>query len=229
MKRMLWLGVAALLLAGCVSRTETGPDGWRWKVYGQAGPQGPAGPGGPPGPGGPSGPVGPVGALGPGGPPGPAGPPGPPGQAGAKGEMGPKGDKGSDAVWQAFRNILFDFDRSEVRASEQDKVRDVVAFVQQNPNATIGLDGFADPRGSRPYNQRLSARRSKAVADELVKAGVPKDKITTGAFGEQRLICTIPEVEARRKAAGNKAAADQAAEECFQQDRRVEIFVRPAS
>jgi len=124
---------------------------------------------------------------------------------------------------------LFDFDRSEVRPTEQDKIRDVVAFMQQNPNATIGLDGFADPRGSRPYNQRLSERRSKAVAAELVKAGVPSDKITTGAFGENRLICTAAEAQARRKAAGSKAAGDQAAEECYQQDRRVEIFVRPAS
>ena len=187
MRRGLSLVVIALLAVGCSVYQPEGSPGW--KFYGPPGPPGPAGPPGPPGLAGPPGPPGP------GGPPGPAGPPGPQGAAGAV------------AAWESFRDILFDYDRSVIRASETSKIGEIDAYLRQHPSANLRLDGHADPRGSDKYNLVLSERRVKAVRDALVKAGVPTSRISTGAYGEARPKCT------------------ESTEACWQLDRRVEVLV----
>ena len=172
------LAVVGLIAAGCAVRPVGGQDGWR--VYGPAGPPGPVGPLGPPGPPGPPGPGGP------GGPPGVAGPPGPQGPVGA---LGPGGPKGEDARWLSFRDILFDYDKSDIRASEQAKVTELIDFLKRNQALYVNLEGHADPRGSSSYNQKLSERRVNTVRDAIKAAGVPAERVFTGAMGESRLKC----------------------------------------
>ena len=72
------------------------------------------------------------------------------------------------------------------------KITDIAAYVKQNAPPQVGIDGYADPRGTDPYNQGLSERRVNAIRDALVKAGVASDKIQTGAFGEQQPSATNP-------------------------------------
>jgi peptidoglycan-associated lipoprotein len=185
MRRGLWLGVIALLVLGC----QVTPQGGEWKFYGPPGPPGPQGPPGPPGPA------------------GPPGPPGPPGLAGPAGPSGPAGAAGAAAQWRSFADILFDYDKSDVRASETSKITDIAKYMQGDPSINLRIDGFADPRGTSKYNLALSQRRVSAVRDALIKAGVPAGRISTGHFGEQRPKCT------------------DKTEECWQRDRRVEVLV----
>jgi outer membrane protein OmpA-like peptidoglycan-associated protein len=51
------------------------------------------------------------------------------------------------------------FDKSDVRANEMSKIKDIATFMKQNPTYEIGIEGFADPRGTDVYNQALSERR----------------------------------------------------------------------
>jgi peptidoglycan-associated lipoprotein len=124
---------------------------------------------------------------------------------------GAPGPAGAPQAWTSFNDVLFDFDKSNVRSSETPKVDKLVQYMKENPNIEIGLDGYTDPRGSSPYNQKLSQRRVDAVKAALVGAGVPASRIRTGAFGETRPKCT------------------ESSETCWQQDRRVEVLVRPAN
>lgn len=202
MRRVLIFGVAALLAGACAAqRTGDPAKDYGWKVYAPPGPAGPPGLGGPPGPAGVA------------GPPGPAGPPGAPGMAGPPGPAGPervvtREVVGVEREWVAFQNILFDFDKSNIRPSERPKVQAVVDFLRENPNFQVGLDGHADPRGTDAYNLRLSERRSKAVADALNTAGVSRDRMRVGAFGSRDRNCM------------------ERTEECYQRNRRVEVFMR---
>ena len=196
MRRLLVLGVTATLLAACGGFRDTGPS--TWKFYGPPGPPGPQGPAGPPGA---AGPAGPAAMAGPAGPPGPQGPPGPPGTAG-----GP----GAQAPWQTFRDILFDYDKADIRASERPKIDEIIKFAKDNPSFQIGLDGHADPRGSSTYNQKLSERRVKAVAAAVIAGGVSENRIRVVAEGERARNCT------------------EETEDCYQKNRRVETFIRPS-
>jgi outer membrane protein OmpA-like peptidoglycan-associated protein len=132
---------------------------------------------------------------------GPQGPAGPAGMAGVQGPAGPS--------WTSFKNFLFDFDKSDIRANQMSEVSEIATYVKQNPSTKVAIDGHTDPRGTDKYNQALSERRVNAIRDALMKAGVPADRILTGAFGESRLMC------------------NQSTEECWQRDRRVEVLINP--
>jgi outer membrane protein OmpA-like peptidoglycan-associated protein len=158
------------------------------------------------------GPVGPIGMTGPQGPQGPQGPAGVAGQQGPGGPAGTQGVSGPEGAprpWVTFADFLFDFDQSVIRTSETSKVDKLGQYMKDNPNIEIGIDGYADPRGSDRYNQGLSQRRVDAIKAALLGAGIQSDKIQTGAFGETRLKCP------------------DATEACWQRDRRVEVLVRP--
>ena len=198
MKRVACVMIAlAVVAAGCSVRPVGGPDGW--KVYGPPGPQGFAGLPGPPGPQGPAGPQGSAGPQGAMGPPGPAG------------MVGAAGAKGMDFVWAGFSDILFDFDRADIRESEMAKITQLADLLKNNPGFKVELEGFADPRGTDKYNVDLSRRRVDAIRQALMTAGVPEMAIMTAAYGEMNLKCT-----------------DQT-EVCWQLDRRVEVVVLPAA
>jgi outer membrane protein OmpA-like peptidoglycan-associated protein len=143
------------------------------------------------------------------GPSGSIGVQGAQGAEGAPGVQGAQGAAGAVTVmrWTKFKDILFDFDKSDLRSNETGKVSEIAAYLQQNPSTLIGIDGYADPRGSDKYNQALSERRVNSIREALLGVGVPADKITTGAFGEMRLKCNV------------------ATEECWQSDRRVEVLI----
>jgi outer membrane protein OmpA-like peptidoglycan-associated protein len=204
MKRALLFGTLALFAMGCSARPMGGDTGW--KVYGPAGPEGPAGLAGPAGPPGPAGAPGVAGPAGPGGPPGLAGLAGPQGPAGSQGSQGVAGVA---ARWESFKDILFDFDKSNVRADEMGKIKAIVAFMKENPTFEIGIEGYADPRGTNVYNQALSERRVNAIRTALVNDGASASAIRTGAQGEKNRNC------------------GEDTEGCFQKNRRVEVFVRP--
>jgi len=104
-------------------------------------------------------------------------------------------------------DALFDFDKSDIRLDEMSKVSEIAAYMQRNPSSKVGIDGHTDPRGTDRYNQALSEGRVNAIRDALMKAGVPADRIQTGAFGESRLKCS------------------ESTEACWQRDRRVEVLI----
>src|SRR6185295_6214908 len=168
MRRALMFGVLALFAVGCSTRPMGGDTGW--KVYGPAGPQGVAGLDGPAGPAGP-------GAPGVAGPAGPAGAPGLAGLSGQPGLSGGQGSQGAAARWESFKDILFDFDKSNVRTDERDTIKQIVQFMKEHPTFEVGLEGYADPRGTDGYNQALSERRVRAIRDALVASGAGKDGI----------------------------------------------------
>lgn len=158
-----------------------------------------------------TGPRGPAGATGPRGPQGPTGQRGAPGAdlagpPGPAGSTGPAGAQGMTGL-TSFSNFLFDFDKADIRPSETNKVGEIAAYMRQNPSIQVGIDGFADPRGTDVYNQALSERRVNAIRDALIDGGVPAYKIQTGAFGEMRPVC------------------DESTESCWQRDRRVEVVI----
>ena len=85
---------------------------------------------------------------------------------------------------------------------------DVITYMKQNPAVELSLEGYADPRGTDKYNQKLSERRVKTVQDALVAGGVEAKRIRIGAQGEKNRNC------------------NEDTEDCFQKNRRVEVFVR---
>lgn len=197
-------GLVLVTVAGCASIGYDGPPNmYAWKdgyveipgfrlpcnpnpryvvpgPPGRAGSPGVAGVAGPPGPAGAAGPPGPAG---PAGEPGPAGPAGPPGPTGAPGRTSLDESPRRAVTWTSLDSIQFDVQQASIRTTCEDKIAKLVAFVKEQPDVTIALDGHADDPQANDGDRTLSERRVDAVRAALMTRGVPSDRITVGEFG----------------------------------------------
>ncbi len=107
------------------------------------------------------------------------------------------------------RVVYFDFDKSEVRASDLDIVNAHARYLASNPQQRIRLEGHTDARGTREYNIGLGERRGQAVRRLLMLQGASDGQVMTVSFGEER------------------PAVDGDEEASFTQNRRVELVYAP--
>ena len=89
------------------------------------------------------------------------------------------------ALWA--QPILFDTDKTTIRADARPIVTRVAALLAASPGTRVIIEGYADERGTREYNLALGARRATAYRSALIAAGVPAGQITdTVSYGKER-------------------------------------------
>lgn len=79
--------------------------------------------------------------------------------------------------------LLFDYDKSEIRAVGQPTLNSVAMVLEQNPGMTVEVAGHCDNIGSAAYNKGLSQRRANAVKNYLVKEGIASSRIKAKGYG----------------------------------------------
>lgn len=79
-------------------------------------------------------------------------------------------------------DVNFPTNRSKV-VDEVHQLERLVLWMNQNPNVTVDLDGYADARGGKGHNQKLSLDRANAVRQYLVSHGVASSRVTTAGYG----------------------------------------------
>lgn len=85
--------------------------------------------------------------------------------------------------------VHFAFDDATVREEAKPAIARFAQVVQQHyPNAKITVEGFADPAGTRTYNERLSQRRAESVKQYLLENGMMSEAVATVAYGEARQV-----------------------------------------
>lgn len=82
--------------------------------------------------------------------------------------------------------IYFPYDSTEVKGNGDEYVRSMAdCLVSGNlKGKELVLVGHTDPRGTAEYNKELGKSRAEAIADMLIGAGVPKDKVVIKSAGE---------------------------------------------
>jgi peptidoglycan-associated lipoprotein len=106
----------------------------------------------------------------------------------------------------SVRVIYFEYDSSEVRSEYRSAIEAHSAYLSQNSDTTITLEGHADERGSREYNLALGERRAQAIKQQMLLLGASSSQIRLVSYGEER-----PDVDGHDEAS-------------WQQNRRVEIL-----
>ncbi len=86
----------------------------------------------------------------------------------------------------SVRVIYFDYDRSNVREAFRGTIEAHAAYLANNPDVSIALEGHADERGSREYNLALGERRALAVRKQLVLLGASAGQVRAVSYGEER-------------------------------------------
>lgn len=90
---------------------------------------------------------------------------------------------GSDTIY--FGTDKFDLDDAS-RATLAAQARWLIA----NPNVRASVEGHADERGTREYNQALGERRANSAKNFLIAQGVPANRLLTISWGKERPVAT---------------------------------------
>lgn len=106
----------------------------------------------------------------------------------------------------SVRVIYFEYDSSEIRSEYRSAIEAHAAYLSQNADTTITLEGHADERGSREYNLALGERRAQSIKQQMLLLGASSSQIRLVSYGEER-----PEIDGHDEAS-------------WQQNRRVEIL-----
>lgn len=115
----------------------------------------------------------------------------------------------SDSGWvrekeaqKEFEPVLFAFDSSEVREKERSKLNYDITRAQQavQEGYTVVVEGHADSKYMSPeYNIAKSEERANVGKIELVKNGVPEERIKVVAYGDNKKAVNVAGKEERNR------------------------------
>ena len=88
-------------------------------------------------------------------------------------------------VEEIRRDVFFVINSKVVAKAEQDKIKEVVDYLNSYPEAKVTVTGYADAgTGNNTINDRLAAQRANAVVKVLTEQyGIAKDRITSDSKG----------------------------------------------
>lgn len=84
------------------------------------------------------------------------------------------------------QNIHFEYDSSALTSMAKMILKEKAAWLNENPNAAVTIQGHCDERGTTEYNLALGERRAIAAQNYLVDLGISSSRLSTVSFGEER-------------------------------------------
>lgn len=86
-----------------------------------------------------------------------------------------------------FRTVYFNTDDHVLTRDEYyGTLRNVARKVKSQPNLYVFVEGHCDERASESYNLALGTRRANFVRTQLIKAGVPQNRVYTVSLGKEK-------------------------------------------
>ena len=97
---------------------------------------------------------------------------------------------GSDTVGELASGVpdrvFFATNETILTTASRETLRKQAAWLRQNSDVTVVVEGHADERGTREYNLALGERRANAAKDYLMTYGVSSDRIKVLSYGKER-------------------------------------------
>lgn len=81
--------------------------------------------------------------------------------------------------------IYFDFDRSEIRRDQLDRLDKNLRYLLKDGDVKVLIEGHCDERGTTEYNFALGERRAQAVREYFVRNGISPGRIQILSKGEE--------------------------------------------
>ncbi|WP_232462417.1 OmpA family protein [Bordetella genomosp. 9] len=110
-----------------------------------------------------------------------------------------EGFKETDEGWELGLSdkVLFDFDASTVKPEGRANVERLTRNLLRVGIDRMRLDGHTDNVGQAQYNDQLSLRRARAVADVVAAAGMPAANVQVRGLGAARPVADNGTAEGR--------------------------------
>lgn len=87
----------------------------------------------------------------------------------------------------AVKNILYDYDKWDIRPDAARELDKLARLFKDNPHMSFELGAHTDSRGGDNYNLVLSDARANSAVNYLIQQGVDPDRISARGFGETEL------------------------------------------
>ncbi|HZK64318.1 MAG TPA: OmpA family protein [Puia sp.] len=107
-------------------------------------------------------------------------------------QPGPAENKGCPVIKPALakrvlfaaRNVQFRSNSSSLTAGSMPALRELADTLKANPDLELTIEGHTDNTGSAAHNQQLSLHRALEVRKNLLKLGIPEERISVEGLGE---------------------------------------------
>ena len=118
-------------------------------------------------------------------------------------------------VIELSSDILFDFDRADLRPGAEQSLRKIAEFIAARDKRDVLIEGYTDAKGSDDYNGKLSLARAESVHRWLVRNGrLESATISTAGRGASNPVAPNTQPDGRDDPVGR------------QKNRRVEIIIK---
>jgi outer membrane protein OmpA-like peptidoglycan-associated protein len=104
-------------------------------------------------------------------------------------------------------DVLFDTNEAQLKPGATAAIDQLAQFLVEYPKRRLLIEGHTDSRGSKAYNQSLSAKRADALREALIRQNIAPGRLRAAGMGEAYPVAT------------NDTSAGR------QQNRRVEIII----
>jgi len=91
-----------------------------------------------------------------------------------------------DAAAELEEIVYFEFDSSSLDDGAREKLEQNAAWLQEDPDRMLTIEGHTDQKGTTEYNVALGDRRAQAAKEYMVRLGIDPSRIKVISFGEER-------------------------------------------
>jgi peptidoglycan-associated lipoprotein len=83
-------------------------------------------------------------------------------------------------------DVYFEFDRYNLLPAAQAVLKKKAAWLRNNPDVSVSIEGHCDERGTNEYNIALGDRRAESAKAFLIDLGISGSRLQTVSYGEER-------------------------------------------
>ena len=91
-----------------------------------------------------------------------------------------------DLIVNVGDRVFFGYDSSDLDSDALELLQDQGAWLKQNSDVSVTIEGHCDERGTREYNLALGEKRAQAVKNYLIGLGINPDRVSTISYGKER-------------------------------------------
>ena len=81
-------------------------------------------------------------------------------------------------------DVLFDTGKAQLKTGASRSIDQIAAFLMENPDRRVQVEGFTDSQGADDYNLELSQSRADSVAMAIIQRGVDAQRVRALGYGE---------------------------------------------
>lgn len=96
-----------------------------------------------------------------------------------------------------LKNIFFETDSYQLKYESNGQLKEMVEFLNKNPNVHVEIGGHTDDQGTDQYNKVLSEKRASTVAKYLTDNGIGQKRVYSKGYGFDRPVADNKTEEGR--------------------------------